>query len=534
MNDQLSVISRYLKKHNVRFNRELLKKTIDEDPSSPSLLSINEMVNSFGVDTLTVKLNLKDFDQVEFPVFSQLFEDEEDKLIIIEKVSSDHVIYFHDGKSYKRTFEEFAPIWTGYVVLMQNESGVLDLPAELRMTFKAFVPRFLVIGGILLFMFSLIQVGRFDKRIVVDSLFLILSVIGLFFSIKIFKVEGFAKRGYSKYCAANGKINCNSVLTSSFANILGVWKWSQIGVAYFGTNVFVILIGFFSQDPTSLVSSLALINILATFGTVYSIFIQGWVLKTWCRLCLICQCVIAITAIMHILLDKFTLELGSYSHTIGPVVLLFFLILYIARGFSSLLSESGKLPKLKKELHIWTSDQRLFRLLLAAESIHAPLDGVTKITKEANNPVNSLLIVLSPFCKYCQNTYKQIKELNERLGSKIEINFLLIPTGLSDHTFIEHFLKLSNESSESTMLRALDYWYLDVSMSKTSKKDRFFKWKNKFPSKNSLNGQQIEEKIKVIRSWSNSSKISMTPYTFVNGHALPDQYDFDHLKYLLD
>lgn len=93
------------------------------------------------------------------------------------------------------------------------------------------------------------------------------------------------------------KYNCDSVIASKGAYVIGDITWSDVGIIYFICMLLICMLPFDEN---------LLIYIAMSFGTVpyifYSIYYQMRVLRSWCLLCLIVQVVFLLALVLSCLL----------------------------------------------------------------------------------------------------------------------------------------------------------------------------------------------------------------------------------------
>lgn len=79
-----------------------------------------------------------------------------------------------------------------------------------------------------------------------------------------------------------GKGSCNKVLASRYSSVAGI-KLSDIGVVFYAICLAVLLVSFWQQFLNPLLVYLGMIGF---FGSILLVYLQAFVIKAWCRLCL--------------------------------------------------------------------------------------------------------------------------------------------------------------------------------------------------------------------------------------------------------
>ncbi|HKJ32540.1 MAG TPA: vitamin K epoxide reductase family protein, partial [Balneolales bacterium] len=90
-----------------------------------------------------------------------------------------------------------------------------------------------------------------------------------------------------KVCSMGNKTNCQSVLSSNAAKVIGNISWSDIGFIYFtGGYLYLLITG------TSFLPVITILNLIALPYIVFSVYYQARVARQWCTFCLSVQAVL--------------------------------------------------------------------------------------------------------------------------------------------------------------------------------------------------------------------------------------------------
>ena len=101
--------------------------------------------------------------------------------------------------------------------------------------------------------------------------------------------------------------DCNTVVTSKYSKFLGV-SLERWGLLYYGFTILVYsaLVLFPALIPSGTSSLLLLLSTGAFFFSLYLLFVQGFVLRTWCIWCLLS----AILSIVIFIVSLISLEVA--------------------------------------------------------------------------------------------------------------------------------------------------------------------------------------------------------------------------------
>ena len=123
--------------------------------------------------------------------------------------------------------------------------------------------------------------------------YFVLYAAGLFFSVLLLlKTHGWSSGWVHRFCTdRSGKANCSSVLYSKAATLVGEITWSDVGVLYFLFMMLMVLCFCFDDNALGFIISAC----LAFPYALFSVWYQGRILHSWCRLCLAVQGVLALS-----------------------------------------------------------------------------------------------------------------------------------------------------------------------------------------------------------------------------------------------
>lgn len=112
----------------------------------------------------------------------------------------------------------------------------------------------------------------------------VFNVAGLWFSWQlVLKSLGIHTKKADAICSVLEEEGCDEIAKSEASSFMGLFKWSEVGLAYFSVSLLAMLL--FAET----LPALAAINILCLPYTVWSITYQKFKAKTWCTLCVCVQ-----------------------------------------------------------------------------------------------------------------------------------------------------------------------------------------------------------------------------------------------------
>ncbi len=260
--------------------------------------------------------------------------------------------------------------------------------------------------------------------------------------------------------------------------------------------------------------------LLAPLYSIYAIYLQAFVLKEWCRLCmgihaLVLSCFISVLVFYSSLFSRIQLpELAQFAVFLLPA-----LIWLTVSPIMKKLKDTGQLKIKYSKLK---SNPELFKVLLTKQpKINIPIE--LKTFQLGNlEAVHELTFVSNPFCGPCAKAHQVIDEWlqNNNLDFKIVIIF-----SHSDHEesknkqFVEW---ISGITDNGKLKSSLHHWF------KLDNKD-LSSWAERL----NLTKTALKYDSEHLDQWMNMAEVHATPSFFINGYKLPNEYRLEDIKYLI-
>lgn len=104
-NNGTEVASLFVNLLNVKISNNTLKTEIKEHPDYPSLLSISDVLNRYGVENIVAKFEQDNFFKIPTPFITQIkgVKESINYFTIVKEVDGD-IIYYFDPEKHKWTF----------------------------------------------------------------------------------------------------------------------------------------------------------------------------------------------------------------------------------------------------------------------------------------------------------------------------------------------------------------------------------------------------------------------------------------------
>jgi uncharacterized membrane protein len=326
-----------------------------------------------------------------------------------------------------------------------------------------------------------------------------------------------------KLCQNKGNTDCNAILSSKAAKVFEGLSWSEVGFFYFAGTWLLLLFG---GGSTALWQVLALLNFVSLPYTVYSIYYQARVAKKWCVLCCTVQGLLwleFVPLVLSAFKQPVTLPDAREISTmvislLSPVVLWVIL--------KPMFLKMQQVAPLKDQLRKFKYSTELFNKLLTAQPKYTQPEedwSVILGNVEANNIIT---MVTNPYCPPCAKTHKALDEwLNATDDIQVRIVFTAQNTDNDRNTPISRHLMALNELPDKTKVKhALYDWY-------EQKQKDYKAWAKVYPV------ELIEadfQKLDKQKAWCTMAEVTATPTLLLNGYRMPEQYQVQDLKYMLE
>lgn len=515
---------------NIKFTRRKLLSFIENHLDYPSLLSVKDTLEEYGIQSAAIRKGDYQYSDFEIPFVCLIQRSSwsNAEFVLVKDVGDETISYFDPVERVDKidTLLFFEKLDKGIVLLLDPENRkdehdyVVNRKKEIV---EAVISKFPYFSIAIFTVFSLIY--QFSSSYNwLSILFTITAAIGFGFSFLLIWRELDEHNPFLKeVCGGKGKkINCDAVLHSKGAKLFGV-SWSVWGAGFFSTFYLFQLL-FVGQDANILVWSI--LSLLISPYIIYSIYYQSVVIRQWCPLCLGIQAILFVNAISSFM---YLSDISSWSihwYTIAIAFFVGILLLYCGQALISILKDAKESKEYRKQWKKLKYNLDIFNSLLRRnERIISPVNGLGIVV---GNPMaeREVVKVCNPYCGPCSKAHAELEFLIDK-NPNIRLRVIFMATGNDSDIMtppVRHFMGIEEKYGSLVVKQALDDWYL------SENKDY-----SQFASKYPLNGELDRQldKMTAMRSWCDNMKIRATPTFFIDGYEMPEGYDISELKYFL-
>ncbi|MBC9909093.1 vitamin K epoxide reductase family protein [Chitinophaga varians] len=526
--DLFTIISELFKILNVRHSSMGLHKCISGHYEYPSLQTISDVINSYGLKTIAIKGIIQNLTSYETPFITQVVDSTTNKIefTIVRGIESGVVTIF-ENKSEKWTdysVLDFISIWIPVVLKISFHPGVSYQESNYNLNTK--IERSLTKKKLLLLTFitfypillEYLNPHHFQISIALSIINSYVMLLATGATILLMQDEK-SSLSSAKYCYLSSKFNCQKVLSSRYSKLGGV-SISTIGFSYFFSILAIRFIaGVLRMSPDSLLATCAILPVPLV---LFLVFIQWKIIKSWCSMCLFIHSMLAINVTTM-------LVVWDYSFKTPPDLIYIFLSLLVisfilAQIYSFALNLKMENKSIRKELLSLKYNTDLFNTILKQQrKISHPPNSVG-MQAGSDHAKNTLVVVISPSCDHCKMSAPNVISILR--NKEIRIHFILLPG--------KHYEESDTRIINQLLLEGIEG--LSTIFQIHSPPD------NINLKSNSNNGMEQRKRpngnnliaIEKMKNWAFEVGIKKVPTYIFNGHQLPEQYTISDLHYIID
>lgn len=400
-------------------------------------------------------------------------------------------------------------IWSGIILVVESSEKSIE-PNYKRHKIEEntnFIQKLLLLlGGVATIGLTLYQNHIFQNWGLV--LLLILNLAGLYIGGFLIQKQINPHNNIAdKVCSSFAKSRCNDILKQPAAKFMGIIGWSEVGICYFFSNIFLLL-----YTPY-LLPYLSLVLFLTLPYSFWSIWYQKFKAKIWCPLCLIVQLLFWLLLITNLIFNL--IQIPNFKVLdILSVGLIYGIPLLLLNLFLPYQTVKQELIKTTQQFNRLKMNEQVF-LGLLKEQIYYNVDkGISSITLGNPDAKNMITVLLNPHCNPCAKVHKKIQKLLEDTNSKFYVQYVLSSFDYTLDSSCEFFIYINERYSAKERNRIYDVWFEEGKYDK----ENFFR-KYSFVNDNSMS----EEYLKHLK-WKELTKLNTTPTLLFGGFELPEIY----------
>lgn len=513
----LNILLKWLTKAGHSVDRKDFETVFLSHPDSDTLISITDTLTDFKIENTAAEIPKESLKQLIDPFIAEVKNKNHNTFILANLVDNEKVMVdTGSNKPVSVSVKEFLDRWTGVVIVVDKAKGI-----NIKLNFTQLLPFLLLVFSVGLFL--CLNIANLN---IFSFFHFTLSIIGISISIFILAQElGFKSPLLNKVCNINTATSCNTVLSSKFSKIYKNVGLSDICVLYF---IVQALFGLISNSLSPASNHLLFaISLLGLPITLYSIYLQKFIVQKWCPLCLgitgvlWLQFFIALTYFFNYN-RGFNLDINlsiAYLCTLLIVVIVWML-------FKPLLVNASKYKNVNIDALSFRRNHHLFIPFYANQkTFDTEISGLKDFSVGNTKAQIKVTAILSPDCPICSYTNQVLNSLQKKYPSDIYISYRL----------------LANTNQLENIKTKAAVYLLSCFATNEDPADTLTNWYSKsieeqLPKNFIIYDENDTElsTLKLYNQWCLNNGINYTPAIFINGKLFPDYYDKADIKYFIE
>lgn len=510
-----NVFTRFLQALDVPHTVAYSDRYYREYPYKNSLYGLSRMLLDYGVDNLALRLERDESELSELEAPFIAFANNE--FVLVEELSSAHVVYCWRGKSIKLTVDDFLKTWSG-VVLLAEKTGRSKEP-QYREHLKA---EWFDKGektALFVILLSLLFVSFFVDR-PQSSVYLafssILNQAGLYVSwLLLLKQIGIQTEFGDKVCSLWKKSSCNDVLSTPAAKLFGIIGLSEIGMSYFISNLLVL----HCADP--LTGYYAWISIMTLPFTVWSFCYQKFKIRIWCPLCLVVLGILWMNFLVNFLHGIPMVDITGLNLLFAGS--LYLLPLLAINLLCRIFYGNSKMEDAQYKLNSLIANKDVFNALLQKSEKYLVDKSVSSVCWGNKEASDMITVITNPHCDPCAALHRKLERFLERGGDRFCIQYVFTSFNEELSISAKFLIWAYAKNEEAVFLAILDRWY----------KEGKYRRESFFQEYGLELDRQVEDEYARHYDFAMKNKIRSTPTILFNGYKKPEEYMLEDLLYIV-
>ena len=515
MNDSITrLLVLWLTKANYIFDERYFRQQFLSHPDAPGVSAITDSLNDISIANLAVEIPLSELHKLDHAFMAYIKQDREEQFALVQKKSSNTwELRLQADQQITISTQKFKQLFTGLVVLIDPAPATRSRVARKLLQKQYVIPAAIVLVFVITFFNAPIPVTHF-----------LFGVAGILASMLIVAKElGFNTRAFEKFCNLTAITNCDVVLKSRYSTFFGNTKAYDVSLVFFGLQTLTWLLCYPLEPIIATYQYMGSIVVVPV--TIVSLFLQRFVLKKWCPLCLfICGVLWAQAAIAaFVFFNGANVEFSFYlifTFVMSAVVL------WVAwQLIKNLLYKAIKNEELGVMLLSFRRNYHLFMpLYKQLPELETSITGIRDIVMGAPNAPLKMIIVSNPLCATCIALHNQTHQwVKQYPDLSITIRFYVPVENTNDkRTLVAAKLVELYMQDPGAGIAEMNAWYDNTNF------EVFYQRNSRMHSTDAL------EVLKLHRKWCLENNIFITPSIIVNGKRFPMFYEPGDVGFYLD
>ncbi len=491
----------------IPISQEELELQLYSNPYGSSLFAISNTLDFLRIENVAAKVDKERME--DLPNHFLAYVEEGENSSYFSHIEQKKETVWLGAEQRELSTTEFKKIWNGVVLVAENNQSQVSGGRD-RLNWLWGLAVALTVWAL--------------WPNVVELAFSMIGLLGLYVSTQIFQMSNDRESVLGeKICGQKMGEGCDKVLKSEDYNLLG-FSPNDLLFAFLASQIFFVIIhqGFSPLQP--------FIYALALLALIGSVIAQAFILKSWCRLCLLSAGLILVQSgsVFFQFISNQTLYPELSTKLILDLVgnaIFFFLIALLVNHFRTLKKQNFKSNTNEIELLKFKRSPFIVKPVLEqSERLKFP-EGGNKLKFGNLGSRYTITLVLSTTCSFCKNAFLKLYEHYQRnknsIGYQLVFNHYDTSQSPNNDVAVKLIAQL-RQNGEGQFLEKTAKWFREQN------RNRFLK------SEPIQIGESEYEILRDQRKWCEQNEIFQTPMIIINGIIVPYYYEPDFLDDVLN
>lgn len=511
-------VYQYLLAENIHIDFDEFVFQAKTHPDYPAVLAYSDTLHFFGISNIALRLTNEQVSALPQQFMALMVDFDEQEMLAFVQRKDDKFQFVKNGKLLTFDMAQFEQNWKNVILLVEGKEETA--PTKPVATKNKY---WLLLLGLLLLLEGLFWAVGLT---VLPTLFLLTICIGLYLSVLAIKAAlGVTDANQSAFCKGLPQSDCNAVISKGkglrFTNI----QLSDVCIVFF-TAQLTILFLFMAAGWLPAFYTLGFISLIAAVPvTIYSLYFQAAVAKTWCAICL------SVIALLYVQLGlAWWAPRVAINYQLLPQALLYIAIFVLALAGWLLLKpwllKYKTLQTSLKKATTFKKNYQLFRYLLQQnKQIDFATADTTIVLGNATAPLR-ITLVTNLFCGHCVGAHRIMVQLlhtyGEQLGIGIRFNYASAANETQQQLY-QQLVILYQQQGATAFTDALSDWF---------EHKQEAQWLAKYGQVHELSNE-IEMLLQHQSNWNLQHQLNFTPALFIGPYLFPTEYDREELLHFI-
>lgn len=484
-------------------------------PEYPSVKSITDTFDYFGIENITANVPKDVLHQLPIDFLAIIEKETEQQLVYVSVKKKSIHIKTTEGIFIKLSKEQFIEQWTGTIIAIEKNEKRTVTSSLKTIKKEPLIFTFLIVSTLFLQLYL-------GTMWIVNAI-MFLSLLGIITGYFITKEElGIKDKRISKLCSslsANGS-DCGTLINSKELKGYPI-PFKELVMVYFISQYLIVSILGFEVTILLSISALSIPVIIA------SIYLQAFVLKQWCLLCIITSWILI--AQFGLMLIAFSSWDFSFSYTLFSA----FIAIWVTIGWvqiKKLWLHKTQHQSVRQDYFRFKRNKNLFEQSLNTTRT-IPTKDITSSYGLSFGNIHAdieIVAITNPLCGYCSKPFETYTKLLEQYSE--DIHFSIVFNTPSDVTNKATQLTLQiialYQQNKTLAWEAILAWFKEKDMES---------WTLKYGQKQEITTTSILEMVTNHKGWCVQNDLYYTPETIINNQLFPkDPYQISDVLFFID